>query len=58
MLSTRDIMTVASHGQHTRATEHVKKLGNQIAQNFPLVKFGPQNCLSSRYGNFVAPKFS
>ena len=49
---------VASHGKHTRATEHVKKLGNKIEQNFPLVKFGPQNCPASGYGNFVGPKFS
>ena len=44
MINARDITGVASHGKHTRATEHVKKLGNKIEQNFPLVKFGPQNC--------------
>ena len=57
-ISARDITGVASHGKHTRATEHVKKLGNKIEQNFPLVKFGPQNCPASGYGNFVGPKFS
>ena len=34
MISARDITGVASHGKHTRATEHVKKLGNKIEQNF------------------------
>ena len=38
MISVRDITGVASHGKHTRATEHVKKLGNKIGQNFPLSK--------------------
>ena len=32
--SARGITGVASHGKHTRATEHVKKLGNKIEQNF------------------------
>ena len=32
MISARDITGVASHGKHTRATEHVKKLGNKIEQ--------------------------
>ena len=41
MIRSRDITGVASHGKHTRATEHVKKLGNKIEHNFPLVKFGP-----------------
>ena len=58
MISARDITGVASHGKHTRATEHVKKLGNKIKQNFPLVKFGPQNCHNRLRGNFVMPKFS
>ena len=61
MISATDITGVASHGKHTRATEHVKKLGNKIKQNFPLVKFGPQNCPASGYGNFVqfcSPIFS
>ena len=53
-----DITGVASHGKHTRATEHVKTFWNKIEQNFPLVKFGPQNCPASGYGNFVGPKFS
>ena len=51
MISASGITGVASHGKHTRATEHVKKLGNKIEQNFPLVKFGPQNCPASGYGN-------
>ena len=58
MIPASGITRVASHGKHTRATEHVKKLGNKVEQNFPLVKFGPQNCLASGYGNFVEPKFS
>ena len=58
MISASGITGVASHGKHTRATEHVKKLGNKIEQNFPLVKFGPQNCPASGHGNFVGPKFS
>ena len=57
LISARDITGVASHGKHTRATEHVKKLGNKIEQNFPVVKFGPQNCPASGYGNFVPQIF-
>ena len=34
MIRASDITGVASHGKHTRATEHVKKLGNKIEQNF------------------------
>ena len=52
MIRASGITGVASHGKHTRAT------GNKIEQNFPLVKFGPQNCPASGYGNFVGPKFS
>ena len=58
MISARDITGVASHGKHTRATEHVNKLGNKIEHNFPLGNFGPQNCPASGYGNFVGPKVS
>ena len=52
MLSARDITGVASHGKHTRATEHVKKLGNKIEQNFPLVKFGPPKLPRKRLWQF------
>ena len=58
MMRVSGITGVASHVKHTRATEHVTKLGNKIEQNFPLVKFGPQNCPASGYGNCVGPKFS
>ena len=34
MIRARSITGVASHGKHTRATEHVKKLGNKILFNF------------------------
>ena len=34
MIRASGITGVASHGKHTRATEHVKKLGNKIKQNF------------------------
>ena len=39
MISASGITGVASHGKHTRATEHVKKV--------------KQNCPASGYGNFV-----
>ena len=56
MMIAGNITGVASHGKHTRATEHVKKLGNKSEQNFPPVKFGPQKCPANGYGNFV-PQF-
>ena len=30
IISARGIIGVASHGKHTRATKHAKKLGNKI----------------------------
>ena len=40
---------VSIHGPR----EHVTKWD----QNFPLVKFGPQNCTASGYANFVTQFF-
>ena len=38
MISARDITGVASHGKHTRATEHVKKFGEQNWTKFSASK--------------------
>ena len=52
MISASGITGVASHGKHTRATEHLKKLGNKIEQNFPLV------FLAENFVQFCSPIFS
>ena len=66
MICTSGITGVASHGKHTRATEHVKKLGNQKgkeisaskiwAPKFPRKRLW-QFCPSGKFCSILFPNF-